>query len=350
MSPLPPSPSPSALPSKLKRRFFLFAVIVIACTIALASLLISAVTPSAKQTAGRIASGGSGYARDLGMAVETVGTAAGISNDAAYGEEANSRQKMAAGTPSAAPAPAAPAADAASNSATEQRIIKNGSLSLRVADAPGALEQAKAIVEGKGGYVESSSLSDSGNGPRTAYATVRVPVAAFTSAISDLKQLASTVLDESTNANDVTMQYVDLESNLRNARAEEQSYLELLKRTGSMNDVLSVTRALADVRGRIERLDGQKRYMESQTDDATIRLTLTEETRVTVPTRTWKPLEVVRDAFHELVLALQGLVDVLIRLAIGFVGLFIPIALIVALFIWLGWKVVAGIIKRFIKP
>jgi len=346
MPPLPPTPP---LPSKVKRNVIIFFVLVIACTFTLAYLLIAAIAPTARTSVQNASSGGYALA---GRAVDSIGMAASIRETAAMDEgNGYAMEEKAAPSPSLAPsaAPQAPAADT-NTGTTQQRIIRNGSLALRVQDAPGALEQAKSIAEGKGGFVQSSSINDSGSGPRTAYATIRVPVAAFGSAIADLKKLAIVVLTESTNASDVTMQYTDLESNLRNARAEEESYLELLKRTGSMNDVLLVTRQLAQVRGRIEQLEGQKRYMESQTDDATITLTLTEEARVEVPTRTWKPLEVIREAFRELVVSLQGLVDVLIRLAIGFIGLFIPIALITAFFIWLGWRFLTWLGRRIIKP
>jgi len=284
----------------------------------------------------------------VGMPAENVAT-----EQSAYAarDTGIAQKGLASGAaPAAAPAPSAAAGDEAAAPETGPRIIRNGNLTLRVADAETALGQAKAIAAGKGGFVQSSSISDPGNGPRTGYATIRVPVASFDAAMGDLKKIAAVVLEESTNANDVTMQYTDLESNIRNAQAEEQSYLDLLKRSGSMSDTLAVTRALANVRGRIEQLEGQKRYMESQTDDATIFATFTEETRIEVPTRTWKPLEVVRQALSDLIRSLQGLVDVLIRLVVGFVGLFIPIALIVALFIWLGWKVVAAITKRMFKP
>ncbi len=328
----------------MKRNAIIFIVLVVACTLTLTILIVSAITQTANT--------GSGGVRDTSLSYGTVGTSAGIPNNSyaqktAAGEAAPS---IAAGAASAPTTDVAAPADANAGTAEKQRIVRTGSLSLRVQDAPGALEQVKTLAAAKGGFVESSSISDTGSGPRTAYATIRVPVASFDGAMADLKKVASVVLDESTNANDVTMQYVDLESNLRNARAEEQSYLDLLKRTGSMNDVLSVTRALADVRGRIEQLDGEQRYMQSQTDDATINVTLTEETRIEVPTRTWKPLEVLRQAFSELVISLQGLVDVLIRFVIGFVGLFVPVAFLVLLFIWLSWKIFGWVIRKLFRP
>lgn len=340
--PLPPSP----VSPKIKRNFLIFATVAIAGFLALAGLIISMIKTAVQPTSK------SGSATNVAYDMAGTSGADIAMEESSYSPRTSLAQKTVTlgAMPAAAPAPMDATGNGSGAGETGPRIIRNGNLTLRVQDAQTALDQAKAIAAGKGGFVQSSSISDPGNGPRTGYVTIRVPVVSFDAAIGELKKIAAVVLEESTNASDVTMQYTDLESNLRNARAEEQSYLDLLKRSGSMNDTLSVTRALADVRGRIEQLEGQKRYMESQTDDATIFATLTEEARIEAPTRTWKPLEVIRQALSDLIRSLQGLVDVLIRLVVSFIGLFIPIALIVALFIWLGWKVVAAITKRMFKP
>ena len=231
------------------------------------------------------------------------------------------------------------------NAETLQRIIKTGDLSLRVADASKGLEEIDRIASAKGGFVESSSISDPGAGPRSAWATVRVPAKSFDDAMRDLKSTATVVLSATVQGQDVTSEFVDLEADIRNARAAESSYLDLLKRTGSVEDILAVTQQLNQTRGEIERLEARKRYMENRTDLATISVSLTEDTRVEFPEKTWKPLEVFRQAMRELVVALQGLVNFVIRLIIALIGLLVPIALLVALFIWLGWKIV----KRFIR-
>lgn len=227
------------------------------------------------------------------------------------------------------------------------KIIKTGSLLLRVDDAGTALEQIQQRVAAVKGFVESSSLSDQGNGPRTAYLTIRVPVDQFDSIRGQIKGLASVVLNESTSGQDVTSQFVDLEADLRNAKAEEASYLEILKKSGTIEDTLEVTKQLADVRGRIERLTGQERYLSNRTDLATLTVTLTEDTRIEVPTQTWRPGEVLKQALHDLVVSLQGLVDFLIRAAIAIVGLLLPILLVTALLVWLGWKLVMLVVRRF---
>lgn len=230
-----------------------------------------------------------------------------------------------------------------------QRVIKNSQLSLRVTDAPKTVEDIRTLVTNRNGLVESSSISDAGSGPRTAWMTIRVPIADFDAIILEVKKFATLVLNDTVNGQDVTMEFVDLEADLRNAKAEEQSYLEILKRAGSIEDVLAVTQRLADVRGRIERIEGRKRYLENQTDLATISVSLTEDTRVTVPSRTWRPLEVLKASLRELVDGLQELINFLIRLIVGVLGLLLPILLIATLFLWLGWKVIKNVIKRVRK-
>lgn len=317
----------------------MFAVVLVAGTLAVLLMFKSATRYAALADRGRVSGQTASFVAAVGSPV--------MMEDAAFG---------AAGVPAPAPMPPEAAARkgtdvsaAGRNDAEPQRIIKTGQLTLRVADAPKAVEDVRAAVTAKGGFVESSSLSDNGAGPRSAWMTVRVPVASFEATMDDLKRVSVLVLNETVHGQDVTEQFVDLEADLRNARAEEASYLEILKRSGDIEDVLAVTQRLADVRGRIERLEGRKRYLENRTDFATISVTLTEETRVEVPTRTWKPLEVLRTALRDLVVSLQGLVDFLIRFVIAVVGLLLPIGIIVAVIIWIGWKVVRAFVRRLGK-
>jgi hypothetical protein len=233
--------------------------------------------------------------------------------------------------------------------AIEPRIIKTGELALRVEDAPASIEHIRGIVTGVNGFVESSSISDTGSGPRTAWITVRIPVDRFEAALKDIKAVATLVLNESIHGQDVTSEFVDLEADIRNAKAEEASYLEILKRSGDISDVLAVTQRLAEVRGRIERLEGRKRYLENRTDLATLNITVTEETRIEVPTRTWKPFSVLREAVNDTVVALQELVDFFIRIVVASIGILLPIALFTGFIIWIGWKAVKGIMRRFTK-
>lgn len=214
-----------------------------------------------------------------------------------------------------------------------QKIIRNGSLTLRVDDASKRLEEARLIAEQNGGFVASANLNDR-SGVKTAYATLRVPTDKFRIVADSLKMLASTVFDESENGQDVTDQYVDLEARLKAAKAEEAQYMEILKDARTIEDTLNVTSRLGEVRSRIEQMEGQMRGLEDRTSYATLSVTMTEEARVEAPTRVWKPGETLKEAMRALVESLQGLADALIAFVVFFVGLVLPILIVLGLIAW----------------
>jgi hypothetical protein len=180
---------------------------------------------------------------------------------------------------------------------------------------------------------------------KTAYATIRVPTDKYREAVEEIKKLATLVLSEQESGDDVTDQFVDLEARLKAARAEEAQYLEILKTARTIEDTLAVTERLANVRARIEQMDGQMRHLDDRTSYATLSVTMTEDTRIEAPTKTWDPGETVRMATRALIETLQGLADALIAFGIFFIGLVLPVLLVLAFGAWIliiAWK-------RFIK-
>ena len=88
---------------------------------------------------------------------------------------------------------------------------------------------------------------------QSAQVTVRIPADHFEEARSQVRAIAKSVEQDIIEARDVTREYVDQEAALRNARAEEQQYLLILKRAASVKDVLEVSSKLAEVRAHIDR-------------------------------------------------------------------------------------------------
>ncbi len=104
------------------------------------------------------------------------------------------------------------------DSPDNRKIISNGSLELLVNDVGQSIGKIGSIVTALGGFVEKSSQTNSGG--HSASVTVRVPAARLDQAISQIKDLATTVDREGVEAQDVTRQYIDLDARLRNAQAE----------------------------------------------------------------------------------------------------------------------------------
>ncbi len=82
--------------------------------------------------------------------------------------------------------------------------------------------------------------------------------------------MGSRVSTEKVTGQDVTEEYVDLEARIRAQRAVEEQYMAVLKEAKTIPDILAVQQKLGEVRTEIERAEGRRRYLESQTSLSTI--------------------------------------------------------------------------------
>jgi len=198
----------------------------------------------------------------------------------------------------------------------EQKVIKTANLTLTVEKAGDTVSELNSLAVSKGGFILSSSVTTNPDGTQSASITLKVPVDKFEETVEDAKKLAKVIEKESLSGQDVTEKYTDLLSQLKNYQAEEEQYLEILKKATTIEDILKVTEKLSLVRGRIERTQGLIKYLESQTDMSTITITLKEEARIEIPTKEWRPLATLKRAFRSWIQFLQGLTNVLIWLVI----------------------------------
>lgn len=238
------------------------------------------------------------------------------------------------------PIPITPGATADDRERLGPKIIRTGSLTLRVQKSEETMERIKTIVATKNGFIASSNLSNDQD-VKSAVMTLRIPSAAYDATVSELKQLAITVLEESSNAEDVTAQYVDLDARLHAARAEETQYLDILKQARTVEDTLRVTEQLANVRTRIEQMTAEQRSLADRTDYSTLTVVLQETAKVQVPTPTWNLGEIWRGALKSLIVFLQAAVAVGLTAVIFLIGFLVPLLLILGLIIWLayrGWR------------
>ena len=160
-------------------------------------------------------------------------------------------------------------------------IVRSGTMNLKVKDVAEALEQVEEIAESLGGHVVSSSLHGREK-VKTATVSVRVPAEQYDDAMESLRDLAVEVILESTRAKDVTEEYTDNESQLRNLEATEERYLALLNEAATIEDILDVEEKISETRGRIERIKGRMQYLERTSASSLIEIYLIEESALEV--------------------------------------------------------------------
>ena len=151
-----------------------------------------------------------------------------------------------------------PAGRPAAPAVQTRMIVRTVDMALTVGDLAGALQEVQALAEGMNGWVVQSSRQED----HRAFISVRVPAERVDEAMGRLRELARKVDSEVSSSRDVTDEYVDHQSRLRNLRASEEQLLELLGQTAKVEELLLVQQELTEVRGQIEEIEGRIKLLE----------------------------------------------------------------------------------------
>lgn len=225
------------------------------------------------------------------------------------------------GEQSAGEGGAQPAADYRSatqqNAAQTQRlVIQTAEVSLLVADVVQAEAQARQIATRFGGYVLGLQTSGDDENRQTTI-TMRVPAQQFDATLNALYGLAQRVESSTIEGQDVTEEFVDLESRKRNLEAVEARLLQFLNQAQRVQDLLEINQRLAEVQGQLEEIEGRMRYLRESAAYSTITARLLQPPMVSArPEPGWSPLRTAAQATSALLSFGQVLADVLIVLAI----------------------------------
>ncbi|HEX5415509.1 MAG TPA: DUF4349 domain-containing protein [Chloroflexota bacterium] len=240
-----------------------------------------------------------------------------------------------AGAP-AAPAPGAKpqsgsgttsSATSGSAAAPERMVVRNGQIALQVKDVGGSVAAITQLAEANGGYVRSSQIDtvqrDDQDVPE-GRVTIAVRADSYDAVMGRLRGMATKVDSESSTAQDVTDQYVDLDANLRNLQASEDQLLKLMDKAQTVNDILAVQQQLTTVRGQIQQLQAQKQLLDRQIALSTIQVTL-QPPPVEPSDQVWQPLQTGQQAWKSSLVTIRVFADVLISVVV-FSWWLIPIA------------------------
>ena len=129
------------------------------------------------------------------------------------------------------------------------------------------------------GFVESSSIGsftdEWGREYATATITIRIPVDRYDSTLAAIRKIpGSTVRSEDSSATEVTEEYTDLQSRLRNRKRVETQYLTLLEDARTIQDILTVNDRIDSVRSQIEQTEGRLRLLDDLIDMATVSVSI----------------------------------------------------------------------------
>jgi hypothetical protein len=221
-----------------------------------------------------------------------------------------------------------------------RKIIKNANFMLTVESADSAVDRLTGIAGDMGGYIVSSRTFFEG-GLKAATVTFAVPVDRFEETMRRVRGIALKVDQESASGQDVTDQYVDLQSQVRNLEATADRIRDFLKKAQTVEEALKVNQQLSQVEKEIETIKGKLNYLGDRSAFSTLTVEVRESrptpTPTFTPTPTATPTPVVWDPSRTMKRATEAqttLLHALVELLIWLVVVVLPYALIAAVVIW----------------
>ena len=201
-------------------------------------------------------------------------------------------------------------------SQTSEKIIKTVDLSVQTKEYDAYVSALTASISANGGYVEKSESGMGGYRNSNRYSTyvVRIPSDkpdAFLTAAGKNGKIVS----KTENQQNVTLEYVDLESRISAYKTEKETLTKLLEKAESLENVLSIQERLSEVNYQIESYTSQLRVLENRVSYSTVTLNISEVERVTETEPTlWQRI---KNSFLDNV---DNLVDGLEDIAVGILG------------------------------
>lgn len=218
----------------------------------------------------------------------------------------------------------------------ERMVIQSATLEVSVADPVEAMRATSALANSMGGYVVSSNRYSDTTYNNVTYTrttiTIRVPAARLEEAMQKIREMSANgkngIISESLTGDDVTSDFVDSSSRLRNLKAAEEQLVRLMENTEDLEATMSVFRELTNIRSQIEVLEGHIKYLQESSALSSISVEFVAEAALQpIEIGGWKPEGVVRESLEKLVRTFQNLVDLLIRFGIQCLPFLIPLGI-----------------------
>lgn len=171
------------------------------------------------------------------------------------------------------------------------KIIYSASAEIETLEFDEAIKKVYQLVERYGGFIERSDVTGSdyytkyynNRSYREANFVLRVPRENYGSMADSVSELGNvTYLSE--QAENITMQYNDVQSRLSAYRIEEERLLEMLGKANTVEEMITVEARLGDIRYNIESLTSKLLNWDSKINYSTVKVQVREVNELTPPT------------------------------------------------------------------
>ncbi|MNC19624.1 hypothetical protein D3C75_675590 [compost metagenome] len=154
-----------------------------------------------------------------------------------------------------------------------KKLIYHANLTMEVKDYAAAQTEVRNMVTLANGYIIEFSESTSEYEQGGTF-ILKVPASGFSSFLGSLEKIKNEKLQRSIQGQDVSEEYVDLESRLKAKQLMESQYIEFMKKATKSADLVAFANQLGAIQEEIETIKGRMRYIDQNVSFSTVELRL----------------------------------------------------------------------------
>lgn len=154
-----------------------------------------------------------------------------------------------------------------------KKIIKDGSITIKVKFVDAAKKRIDELLKTYGAYYENEHFVNYET--RTSYdLIIRVPSKQFESFLQASEHSTGEIITKNISARDVTEDYEDSETRLESKRLFRTRYNQLLQKAIKVDDILSIEENIRNLQEEIESQEGHLKYLDDQVAYSTLEINL----------------------------------------------------------------------------
>lgn len=215
-----------------------------------------------------------------------------------------------------------------------RKVIYTADLQVEVESYQEITEHIQKETERLGGYIVESNLYNDSDG-RSGQITVRIPQEDFRTFIEIVEKGSTKVVEQTVSGQDVTEEFVDLESRMKSKRQVEERLLEFLTNAEKTEDLLKISNDLADIQEEIETLIGRMNYLQDKTDFSTVTIRIYEN-NVTLSSIDDDDLNTWEETKKQFMRSVNFVISVFSGIIVFFIGN-LPVFLLVGVLLLIGF-------------
>lgn len=229
------------------------------------------------------------------------------------------------------------------NQNSNRKLIKTVDMQVETTEFDLLISKLTEKVDAAGGYIEQSDVyGDTGSydDVRRANYTIRVPKNKLDNFLEAVAE-NSNITRKSESVEDVTLQYVDVQSKKEALEVERQRLLELIAEAQDIDTVLVIESKLTDIRYELESLESRLRTYDNQVDYSTVHISVVE-VKVYTPPKPESRLDKLVEGFTS---SVKGVIEDVLDFFVGLI-IILPYLVVWGLIIFAFVSIVKWINKK----